>query len=166
MPVDPPRRQVRCNTDCSDIIRQSLCAARTHRFLFDGNRFEFFWFELKIFALADLISFDDIGGLHFISGFRIDFAILDAVPGVFIDLMETDFFSFAGCRIQRYRTRDERELQISLPIGTRCHDLTPYTQQNAAICNQCGPDYVPNPGLDAAEGNPECVCDLFARAAT
>jgi hypothetical protein len=26
----------------------------------DGNRFEFFWFELKIFALADLISFDDV----------------------------------------------------------------------------------------------------------
>jgi hypothetical protein len=42
---------------------------------------------------ADLVAFDDVGSLDFISGLGIDLAVLDAIAGVFVDLMEADFFS-------------------------------------------------------------------------
>jgi hypothetical protein len=50
----------------------------------NGNRFEFFWFELEILSLTDFVSFDDVGGFNLISGLRIDLAILDAVPGILL----------------------------------------------------------------------------------
>ena len=98
-----------------DVIRVVLIQfvnffARHELIDFDGaltlNRdgFKLFWVELKIFALADLVSFDDVGGFNFVTGLCIDLAILDAITGVFVELVETDFFSLAGCRKQRDRT--------------------------------------------------------------
>jgi hypothetical protein len=47
------------------------------------------------------------------------------MAGLFIDLMEADFFPLGRRWKQRDRTRDERQLQVAFPIRARGHDNTP-----------------------------------------
>src|SRR6201987_24116 len=44
------------------------------------------------------------------------------MAGLFIDLMEADFFPLGRRWKQRDRTRDERQLQVAFPIRARGHD--------------------------------------------
>src|SRR3979490_2146251 len=68
-----------------------------------SNGFQLFRVELEVLALADLVAFDDVRGFDFIAGVRIHLAILDAMTGVLVKLMEADLFALAGRRIQRDR---------------------------------------------------------------
>jgi hypothetical protein len=42
---------------------------------------------------ADFVPFDDVAGFDLITGLRINLAILDAIAGALVDLMEADLFS-------------------------------------------------------------------------
>src|SRR5215468_7248303 len=59
----------------------------------------------------------------YLSVICIDPAILDAVPGILVDLMKADFLAFRCGWEQGNRTRDKRQFEIALPIRTRGHDL-------------------------------------------
>jgi hypothetical protein len=50
---------------------------------------------IDVLAFTDLVALDDIWGIDLFSGFRIHLAVSDAVAGLFIDLIEADFFSLA-----------------------------------------------------------------------
>jgi hypothetical protein len=52
---------------------------------------------------SQLRIFDDVSGTNFIAGVCIHLAILDAVTGALIELMEADLFALAGRRIERDR---------------------------------------------------------------
>src|SRR6516165_8789252 len=77
-------------------------------FAFNGDRIEFLWFKLEILALGDLVAFDDVGTLHIVPGYGIDFPVADAIAGIFIELVEADLFPLGRSWKQRDGTRDER----------------------------------------------------------
>jgi hypothetical protein len=62
----------------------------------------------------------------------IDFAVSDPMPGFLVELMEADFLAFGSRGIESDRTRDQRELEIALPIGTRA---TTYSYANTTETN-------------------------------
>ena len=68
-----------------------------------------------VLALADFVPFDDVGGVHLVGGFGIDLPVLDAIAGIFVDLMEADLFSLGGRRKQRDGARDEGQLEVAFP---------------------------------------------------
>jgi hypothetical protein len=74
----------------------------------DSDRFQLFGIEFKVLALADLVALDDVFGGHFVAAVCVYLAILDAVTGLLVDLMEADFFPLdvAGNRAIGHETRD------------------------------------------------------------
>jgi hypothetical protein len=56
----------------------------------DGDCVKLFRIKLKVFALANLVALDDVSGLDFIAGVGIDLAILDAMAGVLVELVEAE----------------------------------------------------------------------------
>jgi hypothetical protein len=90
-------------------------------FAFNSHSLEFFARHVDIFAFSELIAFDDVGLLDVIAGFGIDLTITDAIAGLFVELMEADFFALGCRRVERDRARNEGKLEISLPIRTRGH---------------------------------------------
>ena len=108
----------------------------------DRDRFQLFRLELEVLALADLVALDDVGRLDLVAGVGIDLAILDAMAGVLVELVEADLFALAGRGKERDRARDQGQLQIAFPIRTRGHgqlldintgDLTDITQTTFRI---------------------------------
>jgi hypothetical protein len=69
-------------------------------FALNRDRFELLGIELDIVALADLVPLDDICGIYFITGFGIDRAVLDAVAGALVELVEADLLAFRCGRKQ------------------------------------------------------------------
>src|SRR5713226_8943727 len=70
----------------------------------DCDGFEFFGIEFDVLALADLVAFDDVGGLDLVPALGINLAILDTVAGVLIDLMEADLLALRRSRKEGNRT--------------------------------------------------------------
>jgi hypothetical protein len=87
--------------------------------------------ELDVVAFGDLVALDDVACIYLLAGLRIDLAILDAMAGALVDLMEADLLALGGGREERDRTRDERELEVTLPVRARRHRRTP--MRNATI---------------------------------
>ncbi len=71
---------------------------------FDGDGFDLFRLKLDIFALVDLVAFDDFSVVDFVAGFGVDFLVADAVAGLFVDLVEADLFPLRSRREERNRT--------------------------------------------------------------
>src|SRR5690242_19862626 len=71
--------------------------------------------------LIDLIALDDVGALDFFLGLSIHLFVADAIAGLLVELIERNALTAGGGRIKRHRTRNERQFQIALPIGARCH---------------------------------------------
>jgi hypothetical protein len=101
---------------------------------FDRNGLQFFGIEFYVLSLGDFIALNDVARLHFVPALSIDLAVSDSMPGLLIKLMETDLFSLGCCRIKSDRARDERELEVTFPIGTRGHDDTPTQPALRRIC--------------------------------
>ena len=76
------------------------------RLLSIRDGFQLLGVDLDVLALADLVPLDDVGRLDLVPGLRINLAVLDAVAGAFVELMEADLLSFRGGRIERDRTRN------------------------------------------------------------
>jgi hypothetical protein len=108
------------------------------------NRLKLFRLKLQVFALADFVALDDVGGLDFVARLGVHLPIFDAIARLLVDLMKADFLSLTARWIKRDRTGDERQLQIAFPVSTGGHGSTPTL--NAAISNECGSGGVPNPG--------------------
>ena len=108
--------------DLIDLFPRHELVDLDHPLALDGNRFQLLGGKLEVFALADLIALDDVGGLHLVAALGVDLAVLDAVAGILVELMEADFLALGGRRIQGDRTRYERQLQVALPVGTGRHD--------------------------------------------
>jgi hypothetical protein len=60
-----------------------------------GDCLKLFGLDLDVLALAHLISLHDLGRIDFIIGLGIHLAVLDAIAGILVDLVEADFFPFA-----------------------------------------------------------------------
>src|SRR5208337_2032089 len=77
-----------------------------HALALDRHGFELFGVKLDILALADLVALDDVGGLNLVPALGIDLAVLDAVAGVLIELMELSRSDVAGNRAIGHETRE------------------------------------------------------------
>ena len=77
-------------------------------FAFNGDGIEFLWCKLDVFALGDLVAFDDVGTLHLVPAYGIDFPVADAIAGLFIELVEANLFPLGRSWKQRDGTGDKR----------------------------------------------------------
>jgi hypothetical protein len=102
--------------------------------------------DFDVLPLADLIAFDDLGGIDLIAGFGIDLLVLDPIAGLFVDLMEADLLPLGGRRIEGDRTRGEGELDVAFPIRTRGHGLTPKRNNDLPPDMQCKTRWSPGAG--------------------
>src|SRR5262249_29924924 len=91
----------------------------------DRDRLELLGIDLDVCVLANLVPLDDIVGVHVLAGDRVDLALLDAVSGLLVELVEADFLALRRRWEQCDRTRDERELEEPFPVRTRGHVSTP-----------------------------------------
>src|SRR5262249_48967088 len=80
--------------------------------------------DLEILALADLVAAADVILLDKIAGLRIDQLLLQPIAGLLVDAVEGDALGRRRRGIERDRTRDERKLEVSLPVGTRGHVIS------------------------------------------
>jgi hypothetical protein len=69
---------------------------------------------------------DDVCGTCFVASLRIDFAVLDAVAGLLVELVKADFLALRGGWEQSNWAGNEGQLEITLPVGTRRHDVLRY----------------------------------------
>jgi len=96
---------------------------------------ELFRIDLDVFPLADLVALDDVGGIDLVPGFGIHLAVLDAMTGLLVELMEADLFTLRCRRKERDRAGDERELKVTFPICAWGHGLL-RTKATRVIFNQ------------------------------
>jgi hypothetical protein len=83
-------------------------------------------------ALADLVALDDVIRIDLTAGLGIDLAVLDAVAGLSVELMEGDLLALGGRGEQRDRAGDEGELQIAFSIRTWGHGPLPSDTRHEA----------------------------------
>src|ERR1700730_9059600 len=70
----------------------------------DRDGFKLLGIKLDVIALADLVAFNDVGGLDLIPVLGIDLAVHDAVPSLLVELMEADLLALGGGGKQCNRT--------------------------------------------------------------
>ena len=91
------------------------------RLLVDRDRLEFVRRDFDVVVLGDLVALDDIRLLDVIAGFGIDLFVADAVAGFLVELIEADLLALGRRGVERDRARNERKLEITLPVRTRGH---------------------------------------------
>ena len=89
---------------------------------------------LNVGVGIDLVALDDFVVRDFFASISVDLQILDAMAGLFIDLIEADFLRVRRGRIQSDRTGNEGKAQEPLPVGAGCHEIL-QTQQKLRIQN-------------------------------
>ena len=105
---------------------------------FDGDGFELLRRELDVFILAHLITLDDVVRLHLLAALGVNLDVLDAMPGLLVDLMEAYLLALGGGRIERNGTGHERELEVTLPVSTRRHHRAPTdTASRSGLSGAC-----------------------------
>jgi hypothetical protein len=107
-----------------DLGRRDKLIDLDHARAFQRDRIELIRLQLKVFVLSELVAFDYIVGIDLAVGLCIHFLVLYAVAGFLVDLVKTDLVALRGCRKQRDRTRNERELEEAFPVRTRRHGDT------------------------------------------
>ena len=84
-------------------------------------------FHDHVFALADLVAFDLVRGIDDLLGLRINQLAAQAIARLAVEEMEGDALLLGRRWVELDGAGDQRELQISLPVGTRRHRKTPHT---------------------------------------
>src|SRR5204863_6475193 len=74
-----------------------------------------------VFVLADLVALTDLVARHFLVGLGVHLLVADAIAGLLVHLPERDLFGTRRCRGEGDRTGNQRELEVTLPVRTRCH---------------------------------------------
>ena len=124
-------------------------AARHEGFDVDGVRalqrhlVELLVLDQHVLALLDLIALDAVLLLDRLLGLGIDHLVVDAIAGLLVDDVEADALARGGRGIERNRARNQRKLQITLPIGTRSHGTHPTLLRNGIGTQQNGREPVP-----------------------
>src|SRR5262249_52694883 len=76
-------------------------------FAFNGDGLKLLRFELDVFALSDLIAFEDVSAIHLVPGFGVNLPVEDAIAGLLVELVEANLFALGRRREQCDRARDE-----------------------------------------------------------
>ena len=123
------------NTGYRRSARRSRIWARSNRCRsyesFRSRRVQLFVLDPDINALFDLVASPLVVGIDRIAGLFVDQLLTEAVAGFLIDLPEGDALG-RGCRcVQGDRTRDERKLEVALPIGARRGHGNSYSTRTA-----------------------------------
>src|SRR5262249_46066567 len=98
----------------------------------DLDRLDLRVFDLDVLSLGHFVAAADVFLLDRISSLGIYKLLLQPVSGLLVDPVERDALSARGSGIERDRTRDQRQLEIPLPVGTRGHGRTPDAKNEAA----------------------------------
>ena len=69
-------------------------------FAFDRDRLEFVRLKLDVFAFRDLVTLYDLGIIHFVAGFGVNFLVPDTMARLFVDLVKADLFPLGRSRKQ------------------------------------------------------------------
>jgi hypothetical protein len=77
----------------------------------DSDGLELLWLHLNILAFGDFISLNDLIWRDLLACLRIDFAIADAIAGLFVEPIEADLFALGNRGIEGYGTGDEQQLR-------------------------------------------------------
>ena len=94
----------------------------------DRDRVDLLVRDLDIGALGVFVAAPLVGSLNRLARHLVDELLAQPVAGLLVDLAEGDALGTAGRGMQRDRARDERELEIALPIRTRRHDKLRWKQ--------------------------------------
>src|ERR1700730_6767716 len=116
---------------------------------FDPNLVDFIVRDLEVLALANLVAATDVLLFDRLAGFGVDELLLQPISGLFVDPVERNSLRARCGRIKRDRTRNQGQLEIPLPGGTRGHRDAPDTNRYfrtgsapartiAIITNSCG----------------------------
>ena len=89
------------------------------------NGFELVVVDLDVHALVDFVAPTLVLGLDRLARLLVDQLLTQTVTRLLVDLPKRDALGRGRGGTERDRTRDERELEITLPICTRRHDRTP-----------------------------------------
>jgi len=89
----------------------------------DRDRVELLVLDLDEGALGVFVAAALVGGVHRLARHLVDELLAQPVAGDLVDLAERDALRTARRAVQRDRARDERELEIALPVGTRRHGI-------------------------------------------
>src|SRR6195256_3299192 len=92
---------------------------------FERNVFKLVLRHFDIGISIDLVPLHDVFVRNFLASISIHLHVLDAVAGVSVDLVETDFLGIGSGRIQSDRTGNKRKAQKALPVGAGGHSNTP-----------------------------------------
>ena len=87
--------------------------------------FELVIIDLDIDTFVDLVASALVFGLDRLARLFIDELLAQPIAGLFVDLPKRDALGRRSRGTKRNGTRDERELEITLPICTRRHGYTP-----------------------------------------
>src|SRR3984893_13484143 len=88
---------------------------------FDPNLLDFLVLHLEILALANLVAAANVLLFDRLAGFGVDALLLLPVSGIFVDPVERNALRTRRGRIKRDRARNQGQLEITLPGGTRGH---------------------------------------------
>ena len=123
----------------------------------DLDLIEFLVFDLEVLSLPDLVAAAGIFLGDRLARLRVDHLLLETIARVLVDAMKRNALGSRRSRIKRDRARDQRELEITLPIRSRRHGelLAAYARVTPGIANMQAPA-VGNRGHRTCAKDPWC----------
>ena len=88
---------------------------------FDLDSLQLVFVDFDIPTLANLVAQPLVLSIDDLAGFLIDHLLPQLMAGLGVDLVEASFLGLRHRREQLNRARDQRKLQITLPVGARSH---------------------------------------------
>jgi len=83
---------------------------------FQRDRLELIVCYFDVFALADLVGFNDIVIVNRFARLSVDLQVTNAMAGPFLDQVESDLVALGRCGIERNWALHRRQLERALPI--------------------------------------------------
>jgi hypothetical protein len=110
---------------------------------FQRDVLEFFLADFDVGVGVDLEALDDVFVLDLLAGVGVHLGVLDAVPGLPVQLVERDLLALRGGQVKRYRTGDEREAEKPFPIGAWGHVRRTPLRSDSRRMGAYGSDIMP-----------------------
>src|SRR5262249_51826750 len=87
----------------------------------DLDLLDFLVVDLDVLAFADLVAATHLLPRDRLAGLRIDHLLAKTIAGLLVDAVKRYALRGRGSRIERDRTRNQRKLEITLPISSGRH---------------------------------------------
>src|SRR5262249_31676630 len=87
----------------------------------DLDLLDFLVVDLDVLAFADLVAATHLLPRDRLAGLRIHHLLANTIAGLLVDAAKRYALRSRGSRIERDRTRNQRKLEITLPISSRRH---------------------------------------------